>query len=33
MFQDTHIMMVIGFGYLYTLLRRGSWSGVGINFL
>jgi hypothetical protein len=33
MFQDTHIMMAIGFGFLYTLLRRYAWSGVGINYL
>jgi ammonium transporter Rh len=29
--QDTHTMMVIGFGFLYTLLRRYSWSGVALN--
>ena len=33
MFQDTHIMMGIGFGFLYTLLRRYAWTGVGLNFL
>jgi hypothetical protein len=33
MFQDTHIMMAIGFGFLYTVMRRYAWSGVGINYL
>ena len=33
MFTDVHVMMCIGFGFLYTLLRRYAWSGVSINFL
>jgi hypothetical protein len=33
MFQDTHVMMAIGFGFLYTGMRRYAWSGVGINYL
>lgn len=33
MFQDTHIMMLIGFGFLYTLLHRYSWSGVALNYI
>lgn len=33
MFQDTHVMMAVGFGFLYTLLRRYAWSGVAYNFL
>lgn len=33
MFQDTHVMMALGFGFLYTLLRRFAWSGVSINYL
>ena len=33
MFQDTHIMMLVGFGFLYTLLRRYAWSGVSYNYL
>ena len=31
MFMDTHVMMSMGFGFLYTLLRRYAWSGVSIN--
>lgn len=33
MFQDSHVMMGVGFGFLYTLMRRYAWSGVGINYL
>ena len=33
MFQDTHVMMLIGFGFLYTLLRRYAWSGVSWNYI
>jgi len=33
MFQDVHVMMAVGFGFLYTLLRRYAWSGVSINYL
>ena len=33
MFTDVHVMMAIGFGFLYTLLRRYAWSGVSINYL
>ena len=33
MFQDVHVMMAIGFGFLYTLLRRYAWTGVSVNFL
>lgn len=33
MFSDTHTMMIIGFGFLYTLMRKYAWSGVSWNFL
>ena len=33
MFQDVHVMMAVGFGFLYTLLRRYAWSGVSYNYL
>ncbi|CAF0881801.1 unnamed protein product [Adineta steineri] len=33
MFQDVHVMMFIGFGFLMTFLRRYSFSSVSFNFL
>ncbi|CAF1664840.1 unnamed protein product, partial [Adineta ricciae] len=32
-FQDVHVMMFIGFGFLMTFLRRYSFSSVSFNFL
>ncbi|XP_041848495.1 ammonium transporter Rh type C 2 [Melanotaenia boesemani] len=32
-FQDVHVMIFVGFGYLMTFLKRYSFSGVGFNFL
>ncbi|XP_061600128.1 rh family, C glycoprotein a [Cololabis saira] len=32
-FQDVHVMIFVGFGYLMTFLKRYSWGGVGFNFL
>ncbi|KAM9764948.1 ammonium transporter Rh type C 2 isoform 2-T2 [Menidia menidia] len=32
-FQDVHVMIFVGFGYLMTFLKRYSYSGVGFNFL
>lgn len=33
MFQDVHVMMFIGFGYLMTFLRKYGYSSLAINFL
>lgn len=32
-FQDVHVMIFIGFGFLMTFLQRYSFSSVGFNFL
>lgn len=32
-FQDVHVMIFIGFGFLMTFLRRYGFSSVGFNFL
>nr|AOZ65975.1 RhbG [Eptatretus stoutii] len=32
-FQDVHVMIFIGFGFLMTFLKRYSFSSVGFNFL
>ncbi|XP_041789255.1 ammonium transporter Rh type C 2 [Chelmon rostratus] len=32
-FQDVHVMIFIGFGFLMTFLKRYSFGGVGFNFL
>lgn len=33
MFQDIHVMMFIGFGFLMTFLKKYGFSSVGFNFL
>ncbi|CAF99542.1 unnamed protein product, partial [Tetraodon nigroviridis] len=32
-FQDVHVMIFVGFGFLMTFLQRYSFGGVGFNFL
>ena len=32
-FQDIHIMIFVGFGYLMTFLRRYGYGAVGFNLL
>ncbi|CAG5097514.1 Oidioi.mRNA.OKI2018_I69.XSR.g15111.t1.cds [Oikopleura dioica] len=32
-FQDVHVMIIVGFGFLMTFLKRYSWSSLGFNFL
>ena len=32
-FQDTHVMIFVGFGFLMTFLRRYGYGAVGFNFL
>lgn len=33
MFQDVHVMIFIGFGFLMTFMKRYSFSSVGFNFI
>jgi len=32
-YQDIHVMMLVGFGFLYTYLHRFSWSSMSQNFI
>jgi len=31
-YQDIHVMVFIGFGFLMTFLKKSSWSAVGFNY-
>ena len=31
--QDVHVMIYIGFGFLMVFLKTSSWTAVGFNFL
>ena len=33
MFQDVHVMIFVGFGFLYVFLKSHSWTTVGFNYL
>jgi len=33
MWQDVHVMVYIGFGFLYTFLKAHSWTSVVFNWL
>ena len=33
MFQDVHVMIFIGFGFLMTFLRKYGYTSIGINML
>ena len=33
MFQDVHVMIFVGFGFLMTFLRRYGYSSIGFNLL
>lgn len=32
-FQDVHVMIFVGFGFLMTFLQRYGYSSVGFNFM
>ena len=32
-FQDIHVMIFIGFGFLMLFLKSHSWTSIGLNFL
>lgn len=32
-FQDVHIMIFVGFGFLMIFLKNNSWSSIGFNYL
>jgi ammonium transporter Rh len=32
-FQDVHVMIYVGFGFLMVFLKQHSWTSVGYNFI
>jgi ammonium transporter Rh len=32
-YQDVHVMIYVGFGFLMVFIRTGSWQAVCLNFL
>lgn len=33
LYQDVHVMIFVGFGFLMVFLKNHSWTSVGYNFL
>jgi ammonium transporter Rh len=33
MFQDIHVMIFVGFGFLMVFLKTNMWTAVGYNYL
>lgn len=33
LFQDVHVMIFIGFGFLMVFLKNNSWTSIGFNYL
>ena len=33
LFQDVHVMIFIGFGFLMVFLKNNSWCSIGFNYL
>lgn len=33
LFQDSHVIVIAGIGFLMTFLKRYSWSSIGFNFV
>lgn len=33
LFQDVHVMIFVGFGFLMVFLKTHSWTSVGFNFV
>lgn len=33
LFQDVHVMIFVGFGFLMVFLKNNSWCSIGFNYL